>query len=410
MSTDPKPSVSPNGTSAPVALPAEVQQALASGLGNYTLRELLSWMLSHIEVAERQAYLERMGEDKANGFYDRALQVGSLPVDIRVPRTRTGNFRPASLPAPYERGYQEEVQNLLLGLLSSSRSLNSAKDALQKMGLSNSQQDLEAVASDLIEELELRNSRPLPCDLLALFLDGKYVEFRDGDRLRPACIYVVVGLRRDGRKQVLSSLARPGKENLEDWKAVLRALLERGLRRVLLLVQDDFSGLLPITQSLFPNADVQLCVVHMQRNAKNHLSKSDSAEFQQRWRAIKSSWNLEVGNQQFEQLCDRFGNNYSSFIAELRKKRQHYLAFLPYPETIRRSLSTTNVVEAINGQLEIMRRNSGGYFHTGEILKLKLSLAIASLEDGRWKTPSRTISSVLPQLNAMFQSRFEEAA
>ena len=148
----------------------------------------------------------------------------------------------------------------------------------------------------------------------------------------------------------------------------------------------------------------------MQRNAKNHLSKSDSAEFQQRWRAIKVSWNLDVGNQQFEQLCDRFAKNYPSFIAELRKKHQHYLAFLSYPETIRRSLSTTNVVEAINGQLEIMRRTSGGYFHSDEVLKLKLGLAIASLEQGRWKSLSRNISSVLPQLNVMFQSRFEEAA
>jgi len=214
MATDPKPSVSPNAASAPIALPPELEQALASGLGNYTLRELLGCMLSSVGVAERQAYLERMGEDKANGFYDRAVQVGSLPVEIRVPRTRAGDFRPASLPASYERGYREQVQNLLLGLLSSSRSLNSAKDALQKMGLSRSQQDLETVAASLIEELELRNSRPLPCDLLALFLDGKYVEFRDGDRLRPACIYVVVGLRRDGRKQVLTCLARPGRENL----------------------------------------------------------------------------------------------------------------------------------------------------------------------------------------------------
>src|SRR5881394_1764361 len=136
MATDPKPSVSPNAASAPIALPPELEQALASGLGNYTLRELLGCMLSSVGVAERQAYLERMGEDKANGFYDRAVQVGSLPLEIRVPRTRAGDFRPASLPASYERGYREQVQNLLLGLLSSSRSLNSAKDALQKMGLS----------------------------------------------------------------------------------------------------------------------------------------------------------------------------------------------------------------------------------------------------------------------------------
>ena len=343
-------------------------------------------------------------------FYDRSLQVGTIPVQVRVPRSRTGDFRPASLPAPYQRGYSEEIQALLFGLLTSSRSLNAAKDALQKMGLSNSQQDLDRVAASLIEELELRNSRPLDCDLLALFLDGKYVEFRDGDRLRPACIYVVVGLRRDGRKQVLTCMGRPGRENLEDWKTVLRGLLERGLRRVLIVVHDDFSGLLPISQSLFPNAEVQLCAVHMQRNAKTHLSKADALEFQQRWRAIKSSWNLEVAHQQFEELCNRFAKTYSSFITELRKKRPHYLAFLSYPESIRRSFSTTNIVEAINGQLEIMRRNSGGYFHSEDILKLKLGLAISSLGEGRWRSPGRSICAVLHQLNAMFQSRFEAAA
>jgi Transposase, Mutator family len=91
----------------------------------------------------------------------------------------------------------------------------------------------------------------------------------------------------------------------------------------------------------------------MQRNAKTHLPKPDAAEFQQRWRAIKSSWNLEVANQQFEQLCDRFSENSPTFIAELRKKGQHYLVFLNYPESIRPSLSTTNSVEAINDQLEI---------------------------------------------------------
>ncbi len=408
MATDPKPSLPP--TSSPDSLPPEVRQALASGLGEFNLRELLSWLLSSVGLAERQAYLERILQDKPNGFYERSLQLGTIPLEVRVPRTRSGDFRPASLPAPYQRGYNQETQALLLGLLASSRSLNAAKDALQKMGLSSSQQDLDQVAAGLIEELELRNSRPLDCDLLALFLDGKYIEFRDGDRLRAACIYVVVGLRRDGRKQVLTCLARLGRENLEDWKTVLRGLLERGLRRVLLVVHDDFSGLLPITQSLFPNSDVQLCAVHMQRNAKTHLTKADAGEFQQRWRAIKACWSLELGQQQFEELCERFAKSSGGFIAELRKKRPHYLAFLSFPETVRRSLSTTNTVEAINGQLEIMRRNSGGYFHSQDVLKLKLGLAISSLEEGRWRSPGRTVCAVLHQLNAMFESRFEAAA
>jgi len=406
MTADPKKSLT--SASIPEFAKNDVDRLLQTGLADFSLRELLGLLISSAGAAERNVYLEKTPTDKPNGFYDRSLQLGSVPTDIRVPRTRSGEFRPATLPSPYQRGYSEEVQSLLMGLLASSRSINAAKDALEKMGLAGSQQDLDRVAANMIEELDLRNSRPLPPDMLAVFVDGKYVELRDGDKLRSACIYLVVGLGRDGKKSVLTCIARPGRENLEDWKSVLRGLIERGLRRVMIFIQDDFSGLLPISQSFFPNADVQLCAVHMQRNAKTHLSKTDSSEFQQRWRVIKSSWDVEVGNRQFEELCDRFAKAYPTWIGELRKKREHYLAFLKYPEYMRKSFSTTNVVEAINGQLEIMRRNSGGYFHSEDTLKFKLGLAISSLEDGRWRTIARTIAAALPQLNAMFQSRFEE--
>jgi putative transposase len=387
----------------------DVDRLLQTGLADFSLRELLGLLISSAGAAERNVYLEKTPDDKPNGFYDRSLQVGTVPVDIRVPRARSGQFRPASLPPRYRRGYSEEVRSLLMGLLGSSRSINAAKDALQKMGLSGSEQDLERVATSLIEELELRNSRPIDPDMLAIFVDGKYIELREGDKLRSACIYLVVGLARDGKKYVLSCIAKPGRENLEDWKSVLRGLIERGLRRVMIFIQDDFSGLLPISQGFFPKADIQLCAVHMQRNAKTHLSKTDSTEFQQRWRAIKSSWDVEVGNRQFEELCDRFAKTYPTWIGELRKKREHYLPFLKYPEGMRKSFSTTNTVEAINGQLEIMRRNSGGYFHSEDTLKFKLGLAISSLEDGRWRSVARTYAAALPQLNAMFQSRFEES-
>jgi len=133
--------------------------------------------------------------------YDRSVQLGAIPVDLASPAPAPAT---SVRPPAYQRGYSEEPQSLLLSLLASGRSLNTVKEGLQKMGLSRCQQELERVATGLIEELELRNSRPLDPDLLALFLDGKYVEFRDGDLLLPACIYVVVDLRRDARKQVFA--------------------------------------------------------------------------------------------------------------------------------------------------------------------------------------------------------------
>jgi putative transposase len=405
MATDPKRSLSPNRPIDP--LPSEIRQDLATGLGDFSLRELLGFLLSSLSQAERRAYLARTPNDKGNGAYARGLNLGSLPLEVDVPRTRSGVFRPTLLPPPYQRDYPEETEALLLALLASSRSLNAAKAALRKLGLSASEEDMDSVAHNFLEELELRNTRPLDPDLLALFLDGKYVEVREGDRLRPSCIYLAVGLGRDGKKRVLASCLRPGRENLEEWKNLLRGLIERGLRRLMLVVHDDFSGLLPVSRSLFPQADVQLCIVHMQRNAKSHFSKTDAAEFTQRLRTLKSAWSGEVAAAQFQDLCQHFEPRSPAFIAEIRKKREHYLAFLHYPDVIRRSLSTTNLVEAVNGQLEILRRNSGGYFHSEETLKLKLSMAVSQLETGRWRHPAASVRNALDQFNALFQSRFE---
>src|SRR5712692_3562587 len=165
MATDPKKSLA--SVSISEIAKSDVDQLLQTGLADFSLRELLGLLISSAGAAERGVYLDKKPSDKPNGFYDRSLQLGTIPIEVRVPRTRTGEFRPATLPSHYRRGYSEEVQSLLF-------------------------------------------------------------ELRDGDKLRSACIYLAIGLGRDGKKRVLSCIARPGRENLEDWKTVLRGLMERG--------------------------------------------------------------------------------------------------------------------------------------------------------------------------------------
>jgi len=406
MSTDPKRNL-PSTAGFSNDVQQQLDNLMQNGLGDLSLRQILVTVWKALNEAERRQFLNDVNDDKANGFYERSLKLGTIPLDIQVPRTRSGEFRPTLLPPPYQRGYPQETQSLLLALLASSRSVNAAKAALRKIGLSASETDLDTVAQEFIQELELANTRPLDTDLLALFIDAKYVELRDGDRLRPATIYVAAGLDNNGKKRVLACLCKLGRENLDEWKTLLRGLIERGLRRVLIVVQDDFSGLLATVKGLFPSADHQLCIVHMQRNAKSHLSKADNAEFQLRLRTLKASWDVDKASAEFEELCDRFEDSYPIFIAELRKKKTHYLCFLGYPQSIRRSLSTTNVVEAVNGQLEKIRRNNGGYFQSEDALKLKLGMAISYLESGTWRRTAVNVSTALSQLNVMFQRRFE---
>ena len=108
MATDPSKSLAPE--SLPLTEKNTLAQMLESDLADLSVRELLSMLLSSVGLAERKAYLERILPDKPNGFYDRSLQLGTIPVEIRVPRTRSGDFPPASLPPLYQRGYRDETK------------------------------------------------------------------------------------------------------------------------------------------------------------------------------------------------------------------------------------------------------------------------------------------------------------
>jgi transposase-like protein len=385
----------------------QFQNNMLQALSGITLGELLGMSLSSLSEIERKHYLRRHLNDKGNGFYPRNISLGSIPVTVDVPRVRSGQFHSGLLPGPYERGYKDSTQALILNLLSSSRSLNSAKKALKKMGIGVAEAELEEVSNEFIEEIELRNTAPIDPDMLGVFIDGKYIEVKEGDRLRKACIYVVVGLNRQGYKKILGCYVHQGQENLDAWRKVLRSLIERGLRRVMILVQDDFSGLLKLSKSLFPNTDIQLCTVHMKRNSKSHLNKIDAKEFIQRFRSLSQSWDSELAAKDFDEMCDRFEKSAPHFIAELRKKRKHYLYFVNYPTEVRRPFSTTNLVEAVNGSLEKMKMNNGGYFQSENNLKMKLSIVVKNLEDGSWKNRSGTLGTVLNQLNAIFEKKFE---
>lgn len=392
--------------------PSAAHQAIARAMAATNLdqlgtRELLGLLLSCLFQAERTTHLEHTTDDKGNGSYDRGVNVGSLPVQVQVPRTRKGDFRPANLPPLYQRGYGDAANSLLRQLVAASRSLGAARQALRGLDLPVCDAALDSVAQHFVDEFELRNTSPLDTDWLALFIDAKYVEVREADRLRPTCVYLAIGLGRDGKKRVLAAHSLTGRESLEHWKTVLRGLIERGLRNVLLIIQDDFSGLLNVTKSLFPTADVQLCIVHLQRNAKSHLGKAGAAEFNSRIRTIKACWSPDLATTQFEEMCQVCQKDAPTFVAELQRKREHYLAFLRYPEPVRRAFSTTNAVEAVNGQLEIMRRNNGGYFSSSDNLKARLGIAIQRLENGKWNHPGASAASALAQLNVLFVSRFE---
>jgi transposase-like protein len=384
---------------------------LHSQLSPQDLPQLLQAGLSHVLNAalqkERQFHLEDHPQDRANGYAPkRLLKFGSTAVELERPRTRQG-FYPAVLPK-HQRHLPEAYQQLLRNILLGARSFNAARRTLQALGLGYSPEQVQQLLEELHQEAKDFFGRPLSPDWLCVFLDAKIIELKDDqDHVKQAVHFLAVGIGLDGKKEVLTAATFWGNEVLEAWRKVLIDLKNRGLVRVLLLVTDDFSGLAPLVKSLFPNSDHQLCTVHLLRNAQRHLSLEDYTAFKDTWREILAASSFESAQARFRALLDLLRPHNQAFVEHLEKRTSNYLTFIKYPAALHPQLRSTNLPEGLNNQVENLRRNAGGHFHSQREALIKMKLLTDQLYEDRWSRPNSTLLSHLGTLNQLFRRHFE---
>ncbi|HHW19521.1 transposase, partial [Thermodesulfovibrio thiophilus] len=206
------------------------------------------------------------------------------------------------------------------------------------------------------------------------------------NRIKKAVIYNIVGIDMDGRKSLLSYYIYFGSESKEDWLQILNDLIKRGLKRVMVIVSDDFPGLTQAIKALFPDTDHQLCFVHMQRNIKKNMSKQDAKQFYEELTLIKRLDDYDRAVLKFEELCKTY-----------EKK---------YPESVRKYIYTTNGVENINSRIELIRANTGGYFQSVKTAEVAIYVTVSRIEKNKCKEPLPLVKSALYELKQMFVKKF----
>jgi len=378
--------------------PGDLPQLLEAGL---------SQVLRGVLKRERQMHLQEHPEDRANGYAPkRTLRIGTTAVPLERPRTRQG-FYPAVLPK-HQRYLPEAYQQLLRNILLGARSFSAARRTLQALGLGYSPEQVEQLLEELHQEAKSFFTRPLSADWLCLFIDAKIIELKDEhEQVKKAVHFLVIGIGLDGKKEVLCASTFWGSEVLDSWRKVLLDLKNRGLTRVLLIVTDDFSGLAPMLKSLFPNSDHQLCTVHLLRNAQRHLSLEDYSAFKEAWREIQAASSFESAQTKLRALLDQLRPNNKAWVEHLEKRVTHYLAFIKYPTPLHPQLRSTNLPEGLNNQIENLRRNAGGHFHSQREALIKMKLLTSQLYDFKWTRANPSFLAHLGTLNQMFRNHFE---
>jgi putative transposase len=369
----------------------ELKRALAE-------RALNAEMDHHLdgEVAEGRS-------NSRNGYGRKTLltETGKLP--IAVPRDRLSTFEP-QLIAKYRRrlpGFDDKI----VSMYARGMTVREIQGHLAELyGIDVSPDLISAVTDAVLDEISEWQNRPLEPLYPLVFFDALRVKIRDEGTVRNKAVYVALGVRPDGRKEILG-LWIEQTEGAKFWLRVMTEIRNRGVEDVLIAIVDGLKGFPDAITAVFPQAQVQTCIVHLIRNSLDFVSYKDRKMVVAALKEIYRATDADAAHQALDAFADGiWGTKYPAIAMSWRRHWPAVIPFFAFPVDVRRIIYTTNAIEALNAKLRRAVR-ARGHFPSDDSA-LKLLFLVLNLAEKEWRMPPREWAMAKAQLAILFEERF----
>src|SRR5215472_6710041 len=351
-------------------------------------RALAEEMTGHLGY-EKHDPAGRGSGNSRNGMTPKTVLTDIGAVDLAVPRDRNGTFEPQIVRKGQTRleGFNERI----IALYARGMTTRDIRAHLREMYDVDVSPDLISRVTDgVLEELADWQSRPLDRVYPVIFIDALMVKIRDGVVAnRP--VYLAIGIDCEGHKQVLGLWVGPTTgESAKFWMSVLSELRSRGVADVCIVCCDGLTGLPDAIGVVWPQAVVQLCVVHLIRASLRYASRKNWAPLTKDLKLIYTSADEAAAAAALEAFAGQWDGRYPAIVRLWRAHWSEFTPFLAFPPEVRRVIYTTNLIESMNARLRKVTRNRGP-FPSGQAALKVLYLAVRNLEE--FRTPNVGIRS-----------------
>ena len=396
----------------PVIADALLDQLLAGGDAKAAfekdglLDELKKALAERILNAEMDHHLgagEDGGGNSRNGYGRKTVLTETGKMVLDIPRDRLSSFDPRLI-AKYQRrfpGFDEKI----ISMYARGMSIREIQGHLRELyGIDVSPDLISAVTDAVLEEVTDWQNRPLEALYALIFFDAIRIKVRDEGTVRNKAVYVALGVRADGTKEVLG-LWIEQTEGAKFWLRVMNELKSRGVEDVLIAIVDGLKGFPEAITAVFPRAQVQTCVVHLIRHSLAFVSYKDRKAVAAALKQIYKAKDADAGKAALEDFADGpWGRKYPAIAQSWRRNWPQVIPFFAFPDEVRRIIYTTNSIESLNAKLRRAVRTRG-HFPTDESA-LKLLFLVLNLAAKDWKMPPREWSMAKTQLAILFEDRF----
>lgn len=337
------------------------------------LERAMAAELTHHLGYEKHAVSGRGSGNSRNGNSKKTIQSDHGAVELEVPRDRNGTFEPQII-GKHERrftGFDDKI----ISMYSRGMSTREIETHLRELyNIDVSPALISEVTDSILDEMRKWQSRPLEPIYPIVFMDALMVKFRHDGRVENRAVYTAIGLNMEGHKEVLG-LWTSANEGARYWVQVLTEMRNRGLRDVLLACTDGLKGFPEAIESVFPQAEVQLCIVHMTRGSLNFVNWKERRAVAADLRKIYCAATADLAELELTAFEETWGSKYPAIGPLWRRNWERVIPFFTYSPAVRKVIYTTNAVESLNMSLRKVIKNRGSFPSEEAALKL-LYLAI----------------------------------
>lgn len=373
---------------------------------NSLFKEGIEQMLQ-AELDEHLGYEKHSPEgynsgNSRNGTYSKTVKTESLgDMVLSIPRDRNGEFTPGLIPKGQRMS--DKLQEAIIGMYSRGMTTSDISDQVKEIyGVDVSEGTISNVTNQLNEHVKAWQVRPLDPVYFIIWMDGIMLKIKQNGRYINKCIYLVIGLKNDGKKQVLGMWTAET-ESASFWLSVLTDLKARGVEDVLIACTDNLKGFTDAIKGVFPQTITQLCIVHQIRNSTKYVIHKDRKAFCAGLKEVYGAPNREAAENALEKMEEKWGKQYGLGIRSWQNNWANLSAFFDFPMEIRTIIYTTNTIENLNRGIRKYTKTKVQFVDDTAAFKA-VYLAISNIEKA-WKQAIKHWGIILHQFQTIFNNR-----
>jgi len=390
---------------------AEFAAQLKSGKGiggkDGALTPLIKQLTEMALQAELETHLSQdLERNRKNGSSSKTMKSANGTFELDTPRDRNGSFEP-ELVKKNQTHMSDELEGKMLSLFALGNSYSQIADHIEDMyGVHFSKPAITSITDKLIPKLEEWKKRSLHAIYPFLYLDAIHYKVREDGTYVSKAFYTVLGVNLEGKKEILGLYLNES-EGAKFWLQVLTDLQNRGVEDILIASVDGLKGFPEAINSVFPDTEVQLCIVHQIRNSLKYVASKNQKQFAGELKKVYQAFTKEEAEFELDKLEEKWGKKYPIIFESWRNKWDNLSNYFKYAEPIRKVIYTTNIIESVHRQFRTLTKTKGAFPNDNSLLKL-LYAGIQNAEK-KWTMPIRNWSLTISQLNIHFKERLKNA-